>query len=114
MRDATKPQTDQHGLRRLASAMITQAIKDMDKRMAQASRPNRVREQHITATLWLASAEATVWFDAVGIDQAAALERLGWADRAQKLLDNPPLLLEPDERKFLLDGIDVLTEHTRS
>ena len=108
MRDATKPQTDQHGLRRLASAMITQAIKDMDKRMAQASRPNRVREQHITATLWLASAEATVWFDAVGIDQAAALERLDWATRAQNMLDNPPLSLEPAERRFLREGIDVL------
>ena len=101
-------QTDQHSLRRLASAMITQAIKDMDKRMARTDRPNRVREQHITATLWLASAEATVWFDAVGIDQAAALERLDWATRAQNMLDNPPLLLEADERRFLREGIDVL------
>jgi hypothetical protein len=93
--------------------MITQAIKDMDKRRARADRPNRVREQHISATLWLASVEATVWFDAVGIDQAAALERLDWAGRAQKLLDDPPLSLKPDEHRFLLDGIGVLTRHTR-
>ena len=106
-------QTDQHSLRRLAGAMITQAIKDMDKRRARADRPNRVREQHISATLWLASVEATVWFDAVGIDQAAALERLDWAGRAHKLLDNPPLSLKLHERKFLLEGIDVLTKHTR-
>ena len=105
---ASNSQTDQHSLRRLASAMITQAIKDMDKHRARTDRPNRVREQHISATLWLASAEATVWFDAVGIDQAAALERLGWEGRAQKLLDNPPLLLEPAERRFLREGIDVL------
>ena len=108
MRDAAKSHTDQHSLRRLAGAMITQAIKDMDKRRARADRPNRVREQHISATLWLASVEATVWCDAVGIDQAAALERLDWAGRAQKLLDDPPLLLEPDERRFLREGIDVL------
>jgi len=113
MRDTTESQTDQHSLRRLAGAMITQAIKDMDKRRARADRPNRVREQHISATLWLASAEATVWFDAVGIDQAAALERLDWAGRAQKLLDDPPLSLKPAEHRFLLDGIGVLTRHTR-
>jgi len=108
MRDTTESHTDQHSLRRRAGAMITQAIKDMDKRRARADRPNRVREQHISATLWLASVEATVWFDAVGIDQAAALERLDWAGRAQKLLDDPPLSLKPAEHRFLLDGIGAL------
>ena len=101
-------QTDQYGTRRLAGAMITQAIKDMDNLVGRADRPSRVREGRITATLWLASAEATIWFDTVRIDQAAALQRLGWTTRARKLLDNPPLSLEPDERRLLREGIDVL------
>jgi hypothetical protein len=92
------------GVNRLVSAMILQAIKDMRARPEPgAARP--ILEQRTTAILWLVSTRATRWFDCVGINQVAALERVGWEAEAEELLDDPVLRLKPAERRLLRDGI---------
>lgn len=65
--------------------MLRRAVEDM----RNVAPVNDAVANRIDATVWLASASATPWFDAVGFDQRASLEHIHWCDEARKLLLGP-------------------------
>ena len=80
----------------LAAGMIDKAIDDMrstrpspTEGTAEETHRRKARhwkEHRVSALCWLASRAAMVWFDGVGIDQRACLERTGWVQHAKDAL----------------------------
>ena len=87
--------------------MLIQAMKEMrDERKSE-----RIPAEGSTnALIWLGSRDAAVWFDLAGVDHKYALEGMGWAQRAQNVIEQtPPANLSNDQRKLLKDGIKALS-----
>jgi hypothetical protein len=68
----------------LAAYVIQQAVKDMH---GDGQPP---AQDHVSATAFLASKDAALWLDVIGIDQADMLIALKWEGYAQALLDAHP------------------------
>ena len=59
----------------------------------------------LSATVWLGSTAARMWFDHVDMDQRSALQIVGWAEHAEELLAGR---MRPEKRRVLKLGIDAL------
>lgn len=58
------------------------------------------------STAWLASRQASVWYDILDINQAAFLEAIGWADLARRALQDADLA--GPERTCIEDSLQAL------
>ena len=81
--------------RSLATAMVTNAIKDMHHKKL-----THIRD-HVGAVCWLGSKGSTKWFDAINIDQESSLPKLGWDIYAKDILSDDEMLLSDGEREML-------------
>lgn len=92
--------------RRLAGEIIRRAREDMQSRVDHKHR--------VSGTCWLASVDATPWFDLVGVDQRYCLNRIGWTDHAERLLRDSRRgwckRLSTEERRFLRTMATVLAQ----
>ena len=106
--------------RRVAAAMIMQAVEDLTHgrptflaKTRPENRKNRTEEwrrRKVAALIWFVSRAATPWIDNLGYDQEAMLSRLKWTEHARWVLkdDSFRRLLTMEERVFLRKGIDVM------
>jgi len=98
----------------LAAYVIHQAVKDM----RGIDDPSLHARFSITATVFLASKNAAIWMDTVGIDQADMLIALKWEGYARTLLavrPQPGKVSERErangpQRRVLEQGIAALNE----
>ena len=102
------------GSRALAARMIYDAVKDMrDRRVESKAELRQARKMahrshamdRLSATVWLGSTAARMWFDHVDMDQRSALQIVGWAEHAEELLAGR---MRPEKRRVLKLGIDAL------
>jgi|TARA_R110000824_G_scaffold368330_1_gene557628 hypothetical protein len=105
------------GDRALALAVIYQAVQEM--RDIESQSKTQIRQQRkigsggkghfrVNATVWLASAQAAVWFERCDLDQAYALGKMDWAEHARELLDDEGVLLDRNKTRVLKIGLDVV------
>ena len=84
----------------MAAAVIRQAMKDLHHgELTQIS-------HHIDAICWLGSKAGTRWFNAVKIDQGAALPKLRWPEYARDILSNDEVILSDDQRRMLTETLE--------
>ena len=97
------------GERALGLAVINQATKEMrDTRPSLSRQSNKDKKRlRIEATVWLASAQATTWFEGCDLDQAYALGRIRWARHARELLEDESISLDPQTTRVLELGLDA-------
>ena len=99
------------GHKALALAVIHQATKEMRDIKPLPAKPCIRRERsrlRIDAVAWLASSDATRWFDGCDLDQRYALGRMKWAEHAQRLLDDDSAFLGRGKALVLEIGLDGL------
>lgn len=89
----------------LTVSVLGQARRDMER----GSR--RYRRARRDAVVWLATSEASLWFEASGIDQTWGLERMGWARHARALLESNGL--DPPEQDLVRRTLSNL-QHGRT
>lgn len=101
------------GDKALALAVIHQAAKEMRDtghhpedvmHYGDRDRPGL----RIKATVWLASTQATTWFEGCDLDQGYALGRMGWKAHARELLGDESISLGRRERRVLELGLDAV------
>jgi|TARA_R110001583_G_scaffold5291_3_gene28811 hypothetical protein len=94
--------------------MIYDAVKDMrDTRIQSKAELRQGRKmahrsramERLSATVWLGSTAARMWFDHVDMNQRSALQIVGWAGHAKELLAGK---MRPEKRRVLEIGIDAL------
>ena len=95
------------GHKALALAVIHQATKEMgDTRPSSTQQLGRDKlKLRIEATVWLASTQATGWFEGCGLDQGYALGRMRWASHARELLDDESVFLGHERARVLELGL---------
>ena len=107
---ARPPYRDHGGYKALAMALLDHAAREMRDESEQVS-PHYGRGKvllRIDATVWLASCQATHFFDGCGLDQGYALERMGWASHARDVLGKGGVGLSPERARVLETGLDVV------
>lgn len=95
------------GLRGLACATISQALKDM-RREGKTS-----QQDYTSGVIWLASTRAAKFFDTANIDQEQALLAMEWSVHAEELWHyglNDELSLK--ERRILRESLWALKDKT--
>ena len=97
------------GDRALGLAVINQATKEMrDTRPSLSRQSNKDKKRlRIEATVWLASAQATTWFEGCDLDQGYALGKMDWATHARELLDDEGTALCRQRALVLELGLDA-------
>ena len=81
--------------RSLATAMVTNAIKDMHHKKLSCIR------DYVGAVCWLGSKGSTKWFDMINIDQESSLPKLRWDIYAKDILSDDEMFLSDDQREVL-------------
>ena len=68
------------------------------------------RRRRIGAACWLASSEATPWFELLGYNQADKLRYIGWPEQVAGMLEDPVYLaaLGPSRERMLREGVAEL------
>lgn len=94
------------GLKGLACATISQALKDMGREGSPS------REEYISAVVWLGSMRATKFFDTAEIDQAQALLVMGWSRCAERLCQRRNGALTLRQRRVLMESLRALEGRT--
>ncbi len=95
---------------RLAIGVLKRAVGDMKGKDGQwkddPTQPLKVRERRLhdraQVTAWLASKQAMIFFDLVGLDQQMCLEECGWKRYAEALLAERPTERLPKDVRVLL------------
>jgi hypothetical protein len=91
--------------------VIYQAAKEMRDTKATPAKPTLGQEKirlRVEAISFLASTDATMWFDHCDLDQRYALGRMGWATHAKKLLADKSIFLSRPRVQMLERGLDEL------
>ena len=98
------------GHKALVLAVIHQATKEMrDTRPTATQQLGRDKlKLRIEATVWLASTQATRWFEGCDLDQGYALGRMRWARHARELLEDESIFLGRDKTRVLELGLDAV------
>lgn len=100
------------GVQALAASVVAHAVKEMrDKAKQPAGTSHLSRDKarlRVEATAWLASSQATRWFDACGLEQEHALWKIGWAAHAKELISDETIDLTPARARVLELGLDAL------
>jgi len=95
---------NERGYMAFASSMLRQAVKDMRREGSPSW------SESVEATAWLGSKKASLWFDAVGLEQEVALSKLNWIDDAQNILDKKESCLSDDQRRVIIDSLNYLVK----
>lgn len=93
---------------------LSVSVLGMAKRDMERIRNSRYRKARRDAVVWLASPEASLWFEATGIDQRWGLKRMGWPTHARSVLEGKGL--DPGERELIrhtLNNYSVRKEQDR-
>ena len=102
---------DRVGIARLGVGVLRQAVNDMRGKDGQQwldnpKHPAKLRERRFhnraRATAWLASKQATIYFDLVGLDQQMCLEECDWKRYANEVLAKRPKKRLPRDVRVLL------------
>lgn len=89
---------------KLATGVIECAVRDAQ---------GRVAGDRVAAIAWLASRQASIWFDALGLSQAAFLEKLEWTDMAVRAMLSSSLTCSQDEFDTIMASVEYFESITK-
>lgn len=85
----------------LAQAVLENAIRDAE---------GRIEGNQTHAVAWLASKDAQIWLDLLGLEQSAVLMAIDWPSMALKALQGSPTASEARTITTTLDHFASLSE----